>query len=74
MRIGYVWSFAKGRPDPGETPEQTALRETREETGVEATIVCPIPGEFVGGTTINRYFLMQAPAGPSVETPDCPET
>ena len=71
---GYVWNFAKGRSDPGLTPEQTALRETREGTGVEAIIVCPIPGELVGGTTINRYFLMQASAGPSAETPDCLET
>jgi 8-oxo-dGTP pyrophosphatase MutT (NUDIX family) len=29
----------KGHVDPGETPEQTALREVREEAGVEARIV-----------------------------------
>ena len=23
---GYVWTFAKGKPDPGETSETTALR------------------------------------------------
>ncbi len=34
-----VWTFAKGKAEPGETPEQTALREVREETGVVARIV-----------------------------------
>src|SRR5437879_10429948 len=30
----YVWTFSKGRPEPGESPEDTAIRETREETGL----------------------------------------
>ena len=28
------WTFAKGKPAPGETPEETALREVLEETGL----------------------------------------
>jgi 8-oxo-dGTP pyrophosphatase MutT (NUDIX family) len=32
------WSLAKGTPDDGETLEQTALREVREETGLEVKI------------------------------------
>ncbi len=32
------WSLAKGTPDSGETLEQTALREVREETGLEVEI------------------------------------
>jgi 8-oxo-dGTP pyrophosphatase MutT (NUDIX family) len=32
------WSLAKGTPDAGETLEQTALREVREETGLEVKI------------------------------------
>ncbi len=57
---GYVWSFAKGRAEPGETPEEAALREVRQELGVEASIVAPIPGEFRGGTSECTYFLMSA--------------
>lgn len=71
---GYVWTFAKGRPDPGETPEQTALREVFEETGVRAKILSAIPGEFPGGTTINCYFLMTAAAGSGGVLPDDEET
>lgn len=31
---GTHWTFPKGRPDKGETPVETALRETKEEVGV----------------------------------------
>ena len=33
------WSFPKGKADPGETIEQTALREVEEETGLACRIV-----------------------------------
>ena len=33
------WALPKGTPDPGETREQTALREVREETGLDVEIV-----------------------------------
>ena len=56
---GYVYTFAKGRPDPGETPEQTALREVREETGIEAEIVGEIPGVFEGDTTDTKFYVMR---------------
>ncbi|PNF87026.1 hypothetical protein CXK93_04920 [Stutzerimonas decontaminans] len=63
---GYVWTFAKGRQDKGESPRQTAQREVGEEMGIGATILSAIPGEFAGGTTINRFFLMLTDR----ETPD----
>lgn len=56
---GYVWTFPKGGVDKGETDEQGALREVLEETGVQASIVTPIPGDWLGGTTVNRYYLMR---------------
>jgi 8-oxo-dGTP pyrophosphatase MutT (NUDIX family) len=34
-----LWALPKGKLDPGERPEQTAVREVREETGVEGTLV-----------------------------------
>lgn len=56
---GYVWSLPKGGVDAGESDEQGALREVEEETGVRAEIVERIPGEWKGGTSVNRYFLMR---------------
>lgn len=54
---GYVWTFAKGRPDKGETPEETALRETFEETGYRAELLDVIPKVFPGTTTSSAFFL-----------------
>jgi 8-oxo-dGTP pyrophosphatase MutT (NUDIX family) len=34
-----VWALPKGIIDPGEKPEQTAVREVAEETGIEARLV-----------------------------------
>lgn len=68
---GYVWTYAKGRPDPGETPEQAALREVREELGYEAEVVDVLPGVFKGGTTTNAFFVMRhigPPGQPEWET------
>jgi 8-oxo-dGTP diphosphatase len=36
------WQLPKGLVDPGETPERAALRETREEAGVETDLVTHI--------------------------------
>lgn len=36
------WQLPKGWIDPGESPEQTAVREVREEAGVNAEIVGPL--------------------------------
>lgn len=36
------WQLPKGLVDKGETPEETAVREIREETGVVADLIAPI--------------------------------
>lgn len=61
---GYVWTFAKGQPDKGETPEQTALREVFEETGYPAKIVAVIPQVFGGTTRTTVFYLMKADGEP----------
>jgi 8-oxo-dGTP diphosphatase len=55
---GDVWTFPKGKPEAGESPDQTAVREVLEETGYQAEVVAKIPGTFDGSRTSNEYFLM----------------
>lgn len=43
--VGY-WALPGGRMDPGETIEQTVIREVKEETGLEGKIIDKI-GEYV---------------------------
>ena len=58
-----LWVFPKGHIEPGETAEAAALRETREEAGVEGELVGPIgdPLEFQSGTEAVsvQYFLVR---------------
>jgi 8-oxo-dGTP pyrophosphatase MutT (NUDIX family) len=55
---GYVWTFAKGRPESGESPREAALREVKEEMGVDARILLPLPSTFAGTTSQSQLFLM----------------
>jgi 8-oxo-dGTP pyrophosphatase MutT (NUDIX family) len=41
---GRRWQLPKGHIEAGETPEQTAVREVCEETGVTGRVVAPLPG------------------------------
>ncbi len=67
----YRWSLAKGTPDPGETMEETALREVREETGLEVEIDSPLGSIeywFVGREPDVRFhktvhFYLMVPVG-----------
>jgi 8-oxo-dGTP pyrophosphatase MutT (NUDIX family) len=50
-RMGRGWELPKGRQEPGETLQQTALREVREETGYACVLLGePLPPiEFTSG-------------------------
>ena len=57
------WVFPKGHIDAGETPEQAAVREVHEESGVSATIIGPLEDVEIrmpAETQTVRYFLMRA--------------
>lgn len=40
---GKRWQLPKGHIEDGETPEEAAVREVREETGVTGRILAPLP-------------------------------
>lgn len=60
---GYAWTYAKGRIDDDETPEQRALFEADEEIGLRCRIVSAIPELFSATTTSSAYFLMLTDGG-----------
>ena len=69
-RTPPLWALPKGTPDSGETMEETAVRETQEETGLAVEIERPLSSIryfFVRGTTrfhkTVHFFLMRATGG-----------
>ena len=78
---GRYWGFPKGQVEPGETPEQAALREISEETGIRRDILTlrePMPSsEYAyrrrdsGRLIFKRvyHFLVVVPEG-TVLRPD----
>lgn len=71
-RRANLWVLPKGRPEPGETLEQAALREVAEETGLRVEIVAEVgsdhysfdpPGEEVRVKKVVRHYLMEPRGG-----------
>jgi 8-oxo-dGTP pyrophosphatase MutT (NUDIX family) len=67
-----LWALPKGTPEPGESLEQAALREVREETGVAVEIDRPVgdisywfarPKEGVRYFKTVHHFLMRPVGG-----------
>lgn len=52
VKAGAVWTLPKGLIEKGEKPEETAVREVREETGLEARIV-----DFLG--SVSYWYFMR---------------
>jgi bis(5'-nucleosidyl)-tetraphosphatase len=51
LRAYNNWGFPKGKAEPGETKEQTATRETLEETGLESDLDWSFTGEQTPSVT-----------------------
>ena len=54
---GYVWTFPKGGMDRFETPEQTAMRETLEESGYPCHLLKRIPGYYLSDKSACVYYI-----------------
>ncbi|MEZ5204715.1 MAG: RNA degradosome polyphosphate kinase [Acidimicrobiales bacterium] len=61
------WSFPKGKCDPGETFEETAVREVLEETGLDVELGTELPEvryfDHRGRSKLVRYWAMTATGG-----------
>ena len=74
----FRWSLAKGTPDPGESLEETALREVREETGLEVEMDSPLGSieYWFGGREADVrfhktvHFYLMVPVGGDTELHD----
>jgi 8-oxo-dGTP pyrophosphatase MutT (NUDIX family) len=75
-RSPRLWALPKGTPDAGETIEETALRETREETGIAVEIEARLRSiRYFFVRTSTRFhktvhFFLMRPIGGSIDEHD----
>jgi len=71
QQLAGYWEFPGGKLHDGETPQQAALRECREETGLEVSIkklLIIVEQEYDYGPLELHFFLCEPPGPPAEPT------